>query len=288
MLPLVFKHPTLENWFLAVEQRSLPPHSLSPVKVKLLAAHLNRGILELLKVGCPMLQARNQLDTLSRYFEAVTKTVLEELHAGRKDVCKLHPKRSQQVEALQELQLYMDTQQLKEVTLAMLQLPKAMLASKTAESISGKETYLSTYGETLVQLLTDSYQRGSLKGDLFLSREHIQGMGTLLSTAVTEELEKVFLHAIQKEPVFAQAVGVDVQLSCLKHSTKTSLSIVAVLIRYSPTHLLQFELWCLKPGTGKLLRKDVDLFLPLVNAYLDCREQHTLSHLSEGNHGQPT
>uniref|UniRef100_A0A670I5I8 URB1 ribosome biosis homolog n=1 Tax=Podarcis muralis TaxID=64176 RepID=A0A670I5I8_PODMU len=276
VLPLVFKHPTLENWFLAVEQRSLPPHSLSPVKVKLLAAHLNRGILELLKVGCPMLQARNQLDTLSRYFEAVTKTVLEELHAGRKDVCKLHPKRSQQVEALQELQLYMDTQQLKEVTLAMLQLPKAMLASKTAESISGKETYLSTYGETLVQLLTDSYQRGSLKGDLFLSREHIQGMGTLLSTAVTEELEKVFLHAIQKEPVFAQAVGVDVQLSCLKHSTKTSLSIVAVLIRYSPTHLLQFELWCLKPGTGKLLRKDVDLFLPLVNAYLDCREQHTL------------
>ncbi|CAI5772653.1 pre-ribosomal-associated 1 [Podarcis lilfordi] len=280
-LPLVFKHPTLENWFLAVEQRSLPPHSLSPVKVKLLAAHLNRGILELLKVGCPMLQARNQLDTLSRYFEAVTKTVLEELHAGRNDVCRLHPKRSQQVEALQELQLYMDTQQLKEVTLAMLQLPKVMLASKTAESISGKETCLSTYGETLVQLLTDSYQRGSLKGDLFLSREHIQGMGTLLSTAVTEELEKVFLHAIQKEPVFAQAVGVDVQLSCLKHSTKTSLSIVAVLIRYSRTHLLQFELWCLKPGTGKLLRKDVDLFLPLVNAYLDCREQHTLSHLSE-------
>ncbi|XP_061483804.1 nucleolar pre-ribosomal-associated protein 1 isoform X3 [Rhineura floridana] len=281
LLSLVFKHPTLENWFLAVEQCSLPTHNLSPVKVKILSAHLNHGILQLLKMGCPLLQLRSQLDMLSRYFEAVTKTVLEELRAGRKEGYRINLKRSQQVEALQELHTYMDTQQLKEVTLAMLQLPKIKLATEASESVSEKKTCLSTYGETLMLLLTDSYQRRSLKEDLFLSREHIQGIGTLLSTAVTKELEKVFVHALQKEPVFAQAVGVDVQLSCLKHSTETSLAIVALLIQYSRTHLLQFELWCLKCGTGKFLKKNVGLFLPLINVYLDCREQHSFTRLSK-------
>ncbi|XP_062982759.1 nucleolar pre-ribosomal-associated protein 1 [Elgaria multicarinata webbii] len=274
LLFLVFKHPTLENWFLALEQHFLPAHNLSPVKVKLLSAHLNRGILELLKVGYPLFQHRKQLVILSRYFEAVTKTVLKELEASSQEGCKISPRRSLQVEALQELHTYMDTQQLKEVTLAMLRLPKASLATEESQTVSGKGSCLSIYGETLVQLLTESYQRGSLKGDLFLSREHIQGMGILLSTAVTEELEKVFMHVIQKEPVFAQAVGVDVQLFCLHHSTETSLSIVALLIQYCRTHLLQFELWCLKRGTGKFLKKNVGLFLPLINTYLDCREQH--------------
>ncbi|XP_053164399.1 nucleolar pre-ribosomal-associated protein 1 isoform X2 [Hemicordylus capensis] len=277
LLPLVFKHPTLENWFLALEQHSLPQHNLNPVTVKLLSAHLNHGILGLLKMGCPLLQARNQLDMLSRYFEAVTKTVLEELHAGREGGCKIHPQRSQQLKALQELHTYMDVVQLKEITLAILQLPKANLATKKC----GKETHLSSYGKMLVQLLTENYQRGSLKGNLFLSREHIQGMGLLLSTAATEELERVFIHAIQKEPFLAQVVGVDLQLFCLNHATETSLSIVALLIQYCQTHLLQFELWCLKQGTAKFLKKNVSLFLPLLNTYLQRGEQHGFECLSK-------
>uniref|UniRef100_A0A8D2JBQ1 URB1 ribosome biogenesis homolog n=1 Tax=Varanus komodoensis TaxID=61221 RepID=A0A8D2JBQ1_VARKO len=277
LFSLVFKHPTLENWFLAVEQRSLPPHNLSPVKVKLLSIHLNHGILELLKMSCPLLQPKNQLEVFSKYFETITKTVLEELHPSRQEGCKVSSKRSQQMEALQELYTYLDAQQLKEVTLALLQLPRANLTMKESETDSGKKICLSTYGETLMQLLTESYQKGSLKGDLFFSREHIQGMGILLSTAATKELERVFMHVIQKEPVFAQAVGVDVQLFCLQHSTETSLSIVALLIRYCRTHLLQFELWCLNHGTGKLLKKNVSLFLPLINTYLDCQKQHTFA-----------
>ncbi|XP_066475924.1 nucleolar pre-ribosomal-associated protein 1 [Tiliqua scincoides] len=277
LFPLIFKHPTLENWFLAVEQCSLPHHNLSPVTVKRLSAHLSLGILELLKMCCPLVQDRSQLDVLSRYFEAVTKSVLEELYSRRKEGCKIHSLRSLQLKALQELYMYMDVQQLREVTLAMLQLPKASLATKK----SGKEAYLSIYGKMLVQLLTESNQRGSLNGDLFLSREHIRGMGLLLTTAATEELEKVFIHAIQKESVFAQAVGIDVQLFCLHHATEASLSIVALLIQYCRTHLLQFELWCLKQGTGKLLKKNMNLFLPLVNTYLKCGDHHGFTHPSK-------
>ncbi|KAH0624869.1 hypothetical protein JD844_032735 [Phrynosoma platyrhinos] len=274
LLSVVFKHPTLENWFLAVEKHSVPPHNLSPVKVKLLSAQLNSCILELLKMGCSLLQPRNQLDVLSKYFSTVTTTVLDELHTVSKEGCKMYLKRSQQMEALQELHTYMDTQQLKEVVLVMLQLPKENLVKKKAETVSEKEKYLSKYGETLIQLLMESYQRGSLKKDQFLSREHIQGMSLLLTTAATEELEKVFIYVMQKEPVFARVVGFDVLLFCLNHSTETSLAIVALLIQYCQTHLLQFELWCLKHGTGKLLKKNIGLFLPLISTYLVCQEQH--------------
>ncbi|KAJ7320521.1 hypothetical protein JRQ81_020032 [Phrynocephalus forsythii] len=280
MQPVVFKHPVLENWFLAVEQQSLPPHNLSPPKVKLLSAHLNWGILELLKMCCPLLQAKSQLEVLSPYFRAITRTVLEEVQSVSTEGEKKMPlERSPPMEALHELCPYMDALQLKEVTLAMLRHPTANLAAERPEALSGKETRLSIYGEALMQLLTESYRRGSLKGDLFLSREHIQGMGALLCTAVTEELEKVFMHLIQKEPVFAQTVGVEVLLFCLNRSTAASLSIVTWLIQNSPTHLLQFEFWCLKRGAGKFLIKKAGLFLPLVNAYLDCREQRSAIQL---------
>lgn len=283
LLPLVFRHSTLENWFLAVEQHSVPHHNLSMLTVKHLSAHLNNCILELLKVGCPLLQARNQLLVISRYFEAITKTILNELHTGRKGGRKTYFTRSQQLEALQDLHMYMDSQQLEEITLAMLQISTPNLATKKSETSSGKKSCLSPYGETLVQLLTDSYQRGSLKGDFVLSREHIQGIGILLSTAATEELEKVFMHTIEKEPVFAQAVGVDIQIFCLNHATETSLSIAALLIQYSRTHLLQFELWCLKHGIRKYLRQNMGLFLPLINIYLQCQEQHHFTCPSKGN-----
>ncbi|XP_054829571.1 nucleolar pre-ribosomal-associated protein 1 [Eublepharis macularius] len=278
---LIFKHPTLESWFLAVEQHSLPHHKLSPLAVKQLSAHLNNCILELLKVSCSLLQCRNQLHVLSGYFEAVTKTVLKELHTGRRGGSKTYLTGSQQLEALQDLHKYMDSQQLKEVILAMLQVPKANLAAKKSETSSGKKSCLNAYGRTLVQLLTESYQRGSLKGDVFFSREHIQGMGILLSTAATEELEKVFMHAIEKEPVFVQAVGVDIQMFCLNHATETSLSVAALLIRYCQTHLLQFELWCLMHGTSKYLKKNIGLFLPLINTYLQCQEHHSFTRLSK-------
>ncbi|XP_070606470.1 nucleolar pre-ribosomal-associated protein 1 [Erythrolamprus reginae] len=278
MLSLVFKHPILENWFLAIEQHSLPPHNLNPIKVKLLSSHLSRNILDLLKMSCPLLQLRNQLDILCRYFEAITKTVLEELHSDAKEGCRTSPPKSLQIEALQELHIYMNMDQLKEI---MLQLCKANLATSKSETLTGGKICLNIHGQTLMQLLTDGYQRGSLKGDSFFSREHIQGMSILLSASITEELEKVFMCMIQKEPIFAQAVDIDVQLWCLKRSTEISVYIVALLIQYSHTHLLHFELWCLKSSTSKFLKMNATLFMPLVNVYLDCQEKQHFKGLSK-------
>ncbi|XP_034626067.1 nucleolar pre-ribosomal-associated protein 1 [Trachemys scripta elegans] len=281
MLMLIFKHPTLETWFLALEQHSLPQHNLNPVMVKLLSAHVNNGILQLLKVSAPMLQNMKHIDMLSKYFEAITESVLEELRAGRKEKNLVSPKKSQQLEALQQLHVYMDAAQLKEVTLTMLQLPEASLTTQKSENSPKKERNLSFYGKTLVQLLTESYQRQTIQGELLLSTEHIKGMGTLLSTSNSEDLEKVFLNALSREPLFAHAVGVDVHVYCLNHMTETSLAIVALLIQHCRTHLLQFELWCLNCATGKYLRKNMDIFLPLINVYLQSREQYDFTRPSK-------
>ncbi|XP_050811957.1 nucleolar pre-ribosomal-associated protein 1 isoform X2 [Gopherus flavomarginatus] len=281
MLMLIFKHPTLETWFLALEQHSLPQHNLNPVMVKVLSAHVNNGILHLLKMSAPVLQNMKHIDMLSKYFEAITESILEELRAGRKEKNKVSPKKSQQLEALQQLHVYMDAAQLKEVTLTMLQLPAASLTTQKSENSPKKEKHLSFYGKTLVQLLTESYQRQTIQGELLLSTEHIKGMGTLLSTSNSEDLEKVFLHALSREPLFAHAVGVDVHVYCLNHMTETSLAIVALLIRHCRTHLLQFELWCLNCTTGKYLRKNMDIFLPLINVYLQSREQYDFTRPSK-------
>uniref|UniRef100_A0A8C8SFU0 URB1 ribosome biogenesis homolog n=1 Tax=Pelusios castaneus TaxID=367368 RepID=A0A8C8SFU0_9SAUR len=281
MLTLIFRHPTLETWFLALEQQSLPQHNLNPVMVKLLSAHLNNGILQLLKVSAPILQNMKHVDVLSKYFEAITNSVLKEFHAGRKEKNKGTPKNSQPLEALQQLHVYMDAAQLKKVTLTMLQLPEASLIIQKSENSPKKEKHLSLYGQGLVQLLTESYQREPAQGALLLSTEHVKGMGTLLSTSTSEDLEKVFLHALSQEPLFAQAVGVDVHVCCLYRMTETSLAIAALLIQHCRTHLLQFELWCLNCTTGKHMRKNMDLFLPLINIYLQRREQYGFTRPSK-------
>ncbi|XP_005052219.1 PREDICTED: nucleolar pre-ribosomal-associated protein 1-like isoform X2 [Ficedula albicollis] len=86
-LTSIFRHPTLESWFLALELRSIPQPGLNPVTVKLLSAHLNSGVLQLLTAGAPVLQSitRDHRHVLSEYFEAITKSVLEELQTVGKD-----------------------------------------------------------------------------------------------------------------------------------------------------------------------------------------------------------
>uniref|UniRef100_A0A803Y858 URB1 ribosome biogenesis homolog n=1 Tax=Meleagris gallopavo TaxID=9103 RepID=A0A803Y858_MELGA len=256
MFMLIFKHPTLESWFLALEQRSLPQHSLNPVTVKLLSAHVNSGVLQLLKTSAPMLQSMNHIHVLLKYFEAIIKSVLKELRAVGKGGSQVSPKRSHQLEALQELHAYMSAAQLKEITLTML-----------------------LYGQILVQLLKDSYQRQPQQGEL-LSTEHIKALGILMSASASEDLEKVFLQALQSEPVFAHAVSVEVQVYCLNQGSETSLAIVSMLIKHCRTHLLQFELWCLSCSIEKCLRKNMERFLPLINVYLQCRDQYDFTRPS--------
>ncbi|NXG73591.1 NPA1P protein, partial [Baryphthengus martii] len=279
-LLLIFRHPTLESWFLALEQRSLPQQSLNPVAVKLLSAHLNSGVLQLLKMGAPMLQSMDQNHVLLKYFEAITKSVLKELQAVGKDRSQVSPKKSHQLEALEELHMYMTAAQLKEITLTMLRLPEISLTHQKSEKSPKKGKQLSFYGKILVQLLTESYQRQLQRGELLLSTEHIKALGILMSASASKDLEEVFLQALQSEPILAHAVSVEVHVHCLNQRSEISLAIVGVLIKHCRTHLLQFELWCLGSATGKHLRKNLESFLPLVNVYLQCKDQYDFTRPS--------
>ncbi|XP_056346462.1 nucleolar pre-ribosomal-associated protein 1 isoform X2 [Oenanthe melanoleuca] len=281
-LNLIFRHPTLENWFLALELHSIPQPGLNPVTVKLLSAHLNSGVLQLLKTGAPILQSitTDHRHILSKYFEAITKSVLEELQTVGKDQSQVYPRKSHQLQALEELHMYMTAAQLKDITLTMLQLPENRLTSQKSEKSPKIGKQLSFYGQILVQLLTDSYQRQPQQGELLLSAEHIKALGKLMSASARRDLERVFLQALQSEPVLALAVGVEVQAHCLAQCSHTSLAIVAMLIQHSRTHLLQFELWCLSSATGKYLRKHMESFLPLVHVYLQCRDLYGFSRPS--------
>lgn len=284
MLILIFRHPTLESWFLALELRSIPQPGLNPVTVKLLSAHLNSGVLQLLKTCAPILQSvtTDHRHVLSKYFKAITKSVLEELQAVGKDRSQVYPRKSHQLQALEELHMYMTAAQLKEITLTMLRLPEMSLTAQKLEKTPKKGKQLSFYGQILVQLLTDSYQRHPQQGELLLSAEHIKALGILMSASASKDLEEVFLQALHSEPVLALAVGVEVQAHCLAQRSRTSLAIVAMLIQHSRTHLLQFELWCLSSATGKYLRKHMESFLPLINVYLQCRDQYGFSRPSTG------
>ncbi|XP_009955891.1 PREDICTED: nucleolar pre-ribosomal-associated protein 1 [Leptosomus discolor] len=277
---LIFRHPTLESWFLALEQRSLPQHSLNPVTVKLLSAHLNSGVLQLLKTAAPMLQSMDHKHVLSKYFEAITKSVLKELQAVGKDRSQISPKKSHQLAALEELHVYMAAAQLKEITLTMLRLPEMSLTTQKSEKSPKKEKQLSFYGQILVQLLTESYQRQPQQGELLLSTEHVKALGILMSASASKDLEEVFLRALQSEPVLAHAVSVELHVHCLNQRSETSLAIVGMLIKHCRTHLLQFELWCLSTATGKYLRKSMESFLPLINVYLQCRDHYDFTRPS--------
>ncbi|KAJ1119751.1 hypothetical protein NDU88_007936 [Pleurodeles waltl] len=277
ILTAILKHPVLDNWFLALEHQTLPQHYLNPVTVKLLSGHINSGIINLLKLSAPMLENINCLDILSKYFHVVTQCILKELKSRLTDCSKMPDKMSQPLMCLQDVYQYLDTPMLKDVTLAMLQLPEDCLTIERSKNETTKEKRLSFYGEALVQLLTESNRRQPTKREMVISTEHIKGLGILLSTSSSEELAKVLLYALQTEPVFTHAVSVDVLVYCLGQMTETCVSIGALLVHHSRTHLFQFELWCLKTGQVKHLRKYMDAYIPLIDVYLLCKDQYNFS-----------
>ncbi|XP_064412934.1 nucleolar pre-ribosomal-associated protein 1 [Latimeria chalumnae] len=279
ILTAVFKHPTLEQWFMALELQSPPPsHNLNPVSVKLLSTQLNAGILSLLALSTSLLQAINHTDLVSRYLEAITQSILKELEAKKKAGAKagLPSRKTQQLEGLEGLYLCMSAPQLQAIVVAVLQLPtEFLIVQRAAEDAPG----LSWYGQTLVRILTENDLKTPEGGELFFSREQIKIVGTLVQMSCSEELEKVLLKTLQKETVFVQAVSTEVLTHCLNRCTEVSLIIAAFLIQHSKTHLLQFEIWCLGQGTGKNLRENIDLFVPLADVYLQYHRQ--------GNFTQP-
>ncbi|MEE6468037.1 hypothetical protein FKM82_008146 [Ascaphus truei] len=275
MLTVIFRHPILENWFLALERQCVPPHALNPVSVKLLSSHLNKGGIQLLKFSAPLLHKTNSVHLAAKYFDAITESLLKELALGNKASDKL----SQQLEALQSLHPHMDAAQLNDITMAILRLPEEFLLVKRDKNDAAADRQLSCYGKVLVQLLNEGHQRKQKQEDLASSVEHVKVVGILLATSAGSELEAVLWQALQKEPAFAHVVGVDILAHCLNRMTETCLSIGALLIQHSRTHLLRFELWCLHPGMEKHLRKNMVAYLPIVSVYLQCRSRFEFTRL---------
>ncbi|KAM6224025.1 nucleolar pre-ribosomal-associated protein 1 [Rhynchocyon petersi] len=273
MLTAILRHPTLESWFLALEQQALPVHTLSPILVKLLAAQLNAGVLQLLITSAPILQNIGQQCLLSKYLEAITQSVLKELKVRKGGQSRSPPKTLQQLEALQAMHPYMQGTQLREVTLILLGLPEACLVTQSSTKSPGQGRQLNILGKTLVQLLTSSPQDLLLSGQLLWASEYVRGLGALLPTLVLEELDTVFLHALQRDPELTPAVGVSLLDYCLTRQTPTTLHITTLLIQQSCTHLLRFELWCLQTSSKRVLQENLEDFLSLVHMYLQCRSQ---------------
>ncbi|XP_028359707.1 nucleolar pre-ribosomal-associated protein 1 [Phyllostomus discolor] len=271
VLLAVLRHPTLEGWFLALEQQALPPHALSPVLAKLLAAHLSAGVLQLLLASAPVLQSLGRLGLLARYSEAVARTVLKELRSREAGPATPPPETLPQLEALRGLHTYMEDTQLREVTLALLRLPPAHLVAQPPRGSPGRERSLSALGRTLVQLLTGS-PRGPLPGsELLWASEYVRGLGALLPTLAADELDAVFLQSLQRAPELASGVRADLLDYCLARRTRAALGVAALLVPRSGPHLLRFELWCRQPGAELRLREGLEDLLPLVLAYLQCR-----------------
>ncbi|XP_056371570.1 nucleolar pre-ribosomal-associated protein 1-like [Oenanthe melanoleuca] len=164
-LTLIFRHPALESWFLALELRSIPQPGLNPVTVKLLSAHLHSGVLQLLKT-------RDHRHVLSKYFKAITKSVLEELQTGGKDQSQVYPRKSHQLQALEELHMYMTAAQLKEITLTMLQLPEMGLASQKSEKSPKIGKQLSFYGQIWCSSLQTATKDSPSKETSAVHRAH--------------------------------------------------------------------------------------------------------------------
>ncbi|XP_056415470.1 nucleolar pre-ribosomal-associated protein 1 isoform X2 [Hyla sarda] len=267
MLSVIFRHPLLESWFLAFERQSAPMHNLNPVSIKLLSSHLNQGVIELLKSSAPLLQQTNNLHLLTKYFDAISISVLKVLEVLKKPSAKT----PLSLEALQCLHPYMETIQLNELTLALLKLPEECLLKEDDDS---SDQVLTNYGNILVQLLNDSHQRKQCQEDLTFSVEHARGVGHLLSTSAGSDLEIVLIDALKREPALAHVVQVPTLTHCLSKMNKTSLAIASLLVEHSRTHRLQFELWCLHPGRQKILKKKMETCLTLLSTYL-----MTMGHL---------
>ncbi|XP_013359577.1 PREDICTED: nucleolar pre-ribosomal-associated protein 1 isoform X2 [Chinchilla lanigera] len=277
VLVAILRHPTLEGWFLALERQALPPHTLSPVLVKLLAAQFSTGVLQLLVASAPILRNMGQLGLLAKYSEAITQSVLRELRARSTGRTTSPLKTPPQLEALQELHPYMEGAQLREVTLALLALPEAHLLTPPSTEAPEKERQLSILGKTLVQLLASSPRDQLQSSELLWSSEYVRGLGALLPVLAVDELDTVFLHTLQRDPMLAPVVAADLLDYCLAQQTQAALGIATLLLQQSCTHLLRFERWCSRVGAGRSLQEDLDDFLPLVHVYLQRRPRGHLA-----------
>ncbi|XP_073674485.1 nucleolar pre-ribosomal-associated protein 1 [Garra rufa] len=260
VLRSVFKHPVVEQWFLALELSSFPPHTLNPVRLKQLCACLTEMILILLESSAATLRNLDSLELISTYLTAVQKAVLKELQDKRSKSCP--KKESHSVRALLALHDYVDPSSLKEVVSNLLLLPQKYLVAS--------QNQLSVYGHAVLKLLSDSMQRLSEDHSscIALSQAHLQGLAALLTSSQCVQLEDFLLQVLSQEPGTAKLIQTDVLLHCIQRESPSAQAMGVLLLQNCSTHVLSFELWCLEPSNLMQISSQNSSFLFLLNAYL--------------------
>ncbi|KAJ0063556.1 hypothetical protein NL108_003874, partial [Boleophthalmus pectinirostris] len=256
-LSSILKHPSIQQWFLAVERAAIPPHNLKPVRLKLLCSMMTKDIQAFLILTLPVLKKLNQQDLFKHFTDAIVTTVLKELNEIN---IHLTTTESKAMEALTSLFYYMDFSEVKEVVSKLLLLPQDVLFCTNEEGTQR----LTVYGQAALVLLTKSSSAGSI----FLSQAHLSGLGTLLLSCSSPELEAFFLQILTKEPSSAKLIHTKVLLYCLQQKRVDILKMASLLLQNCSTHRLCFERFCLEPGNMEDLVKEMDAFHSLINAYL--------------------
>lgn len=292
MLKTIFKHPCLEQWFFALELGTLPAHSLNPVQLKRLCGQLSSGILSLLQATVGTLSQLDTLDLVESYLSAVQRALLKELEEVKeRPDAKRHAKEPLALKALLALHKHMEVAGLKEVVSALLLLPKERLVVATVATGSDEcgvtkeecRSQLSVHGAAALQVLTES---PSQDGALYLSRAHLCGLATLLTSCHSTALQDFFLQALTSDPGSAKLVQTDVLLYCTQPGGGavgvSTQAVGTLLLENCSTHRLRFELWCLEAENLEEEATQNQAFLTLLGTYLKMAAREDPARPSEG------
>ncbi|XP_047018439.2 nucleolar pre-ribosomal-associated protein 1 isoform X7 [Ictalurus punctatus] len=252
---LVFKHPVLQQWFLAVELGVIPYLSLDSERVRQLCGQLTQGVLNLLMSCVETLRALHALEVISSYFTVVKRALLSELQQSNRGLVE----ESHTVEAFLALYEYMDPSNVSEVLSALLLLPQSSL-------LAGGDK-MSLYGHVVLTVLTKNISLAHSGNTTHcLSQVHLHSLAALHSSCYSVQLEDIFLQVLHREPGCAKLIPTDVLLHCLQSSS--SLELAALLVQNCSTHCLAFELWCLEQTDLAHITAENSSFLSLLSSYL--------------------
>ncbi|XP_047662255.1 nucleolar pre-ribosomal-associated protein 1 [Tachysurus fulvidraco] len=252
---LVFKHPVLQQWFLAVQLGVMPSHTLDPEREMQLCGQLTQGVLNLLTSCVETLKALHALEIISPYFSAIQRALLCELQQSNRYLVE----ESRTVEAFLALYEYMDPSTMNEVLSAFLLLPQSKL-------LSGGDK-MSLYGHAVLTILTKNISPAcSVNTTRCLSQVHVRSLAALHSSCYSIHLENVFLQVLQREPGCAKLMPTDILHRCLQ--CRSSLELAALMVQNCSTHCLTFELWCLDQTDLAHIIAQNSSFLSLLSSYL--------------------
>lgn len=233
------------------------------------------NILTLLKISAPALCDLSHLELLCSYMGALEKATLKELQEKGSQPPKT-PSRTFQ--ALLSLHDYMDFRILRDVVSRLLLLPHDSL---TCPSSEGTQQRLSVYGQIALQILTKCTSTSHRDHSRFLTQAHLRGLGTLLVSCSSPELEAFLLQTLSSDPGSAKLIHTDVLLHCLQKPVHNPLAISCLLLENCSSHRLRFEVWCLESTNMEKMSNTTD-YLPLINTYLQVASKEDPARPEEG------